>query len=171
MGKMITVFGVIAGLVIIGINTLSLELGFGYQWLGFLVMFIAFSSIFVAIKQYRDQVQGGVIRFATALTIGLGITVVASVVYVAVWEAYCWITDYAYIDSYTRALVESEQAAGLTGAELEAYIAETEKFKAEYANPLIRLPMTFIEIFPIGLLVSVISAAVLSNSNTLAAAK
>jgi len=31
----------------------------------------------------------------------------------------------------------------------------------QYANPLFRLPMTFAEIFPVGVLVSLISALVL----------
>jgi hypothetical protein len=33
----------------------------------------------------------------------------------------------------------------------------------QYADPLYRLPMTFIEIFPIGVLVSLIAAALLRN--------
>ncbi len=44
-----------------------------------------------------------------------------------------------------------------------------ETFKAQYANPLFRLPMTFIEIFPVGVLVSLISAAILRNPRVLPA--
>jgi hypothetical protein len=38
-----------------------------------------------------------------------------------------------------------------------------------YGNPLYRIPITFIEMFPVGLLVSLISAAVLRNSRILRA--
>jgi hypothetical protein len=38
-----------------------------------------------------------------------------------------------------------------------------------YRNPLIRMPMTFLEIFPVGLLISLISAAVLKNPRVLPA--
>jgi|GEM_PF-7094360 len=36
--------------------------------------------------------------------------------------------------------------------------------KESYANPLLRVSITFLEIFPVGLLVSLIAAAVLRNS-------
>lgn len=170
MSKLIIVYGLIAGLVIIGINTLSIELGYGYVWLGFLVMFIAFSTIFVAVKQYRDQTLGGVIKFWQALMLGLGITLVASVVYVAVWELYQYFTGNGYIESYFNSLIEAEQASGVEGAELDAFVAEMETFKTQYANPFFRLPATMMEIFPIGLLVSLVAALVLKNSKTLAAA-
>jgi len=44
-----------------------------------------------------------------------------------------------------------------------------ERFKTMYANPAYRLPMTFVEIFPVGVLVSLMSAAVLRNSRVLPA--
>lgn len=169
MKKLVLVYGVISGLVIIVINTLSFELGIGHVWLGFLVMFIAFSSIFVAVKQYRDETLGGVIRFSTGFFVGLGITVVASLVYVLVWELYLALTDYTFIDAYIASIIESRQTAGASQAELAATIAETETFRQQYSNPLFRLPMTFVEIFPVGVLISLISAFILRDSKTLAA--
>ena len=154
MKRSILIYGAISGFIIIVTNTISLEIGHGDVWLGFLVMFIAFSMIFVAIKQHRDATLGGVISFATALSMGLGISAVAGVVYVAVWELYLAVTGYEFIDAYARTIAE----AGKLGSESEA-----EQFKAQYSNPLFRLPMTFLEVFPVGLLVSLFSAAVLRN--------
>lgn len=168
MKKLILVYGVISGLVIITTNTLGLELGIGHEWLGFLVMFIAFSTIFVAVKQYRDETLGGVIRFNTGFLVGLGITVVASLVYVLVWELYLALTDFAFVNDYIHSLVESQQSGGLLQAEMAATIAEAEKIRQQYANPLFRLPMTFIEVFPIGVLISLVSALILRDSKTLA---
>ncbi len=169
MKKLVLVYGVISGLVIIVINTLSLELGIGQAWLGFLVMFIAFSAIFVAVKQCRDETLGGVIRFGTGFLVGLGITVIASLVYVLVWELYLALTDYAFIDAYIDSIVESRQSGGASQAELAATIAETETIRQQYTNPLFRLPMTFVEVFPVGVLISLISAFILRDSKTLAA--
>jgi uncharacterized membrane protein len=169
MKKLILVYGAISGLVIIVINTLSIELGIAHVWLGFLVMFIAFSSIFVAVKQYRDDTLGGVIRFGTGFLVGLGITVIASLVYVLVWELYLAMTDYAFIDTYIASIIEGRQATGASEAELAATIADTETIRQQYANPLFRLPMTFVEVFPIGVLISLISAFILRESKTLAA--
>jgi len=169
MKKLILVYGAISGLVIIVINTLSLELGIAHVWLGFLVMFIAFSSIFFAVKQYRDDTLGGVIHFGTGFLVGLGITVIASLVYVLVWELYLAMTDYAFIDAYIASIIEGRQAAGASEAELAATIADTETIRQQYANPLLRLPMTFVEVFPVGVLISLISAVILRESQTLAA--
>jgi hypothetical protein len=47
--------------------------------------------------------------------------------------------------------------------------AEMDAFRVQYANPLFRLPMTFAEIFPVGVLVSLISAAILRNPRVLPA--
>jgi len=169
MKRIALVYGGIAGLVIIVVNTLSFELGIGHAWLGFLVMFIAFSLIFVAIKQYRDETLGGVMRFGTGFRIGLGISLVAGLVYVLVWELYLVMTDYAFIDVYIESLVESRRAGGATPAEIATTIAETDTLRQQYANPLFRLPMTFVEIFPVGVLISLVAALVLRDSNTLAA--
>ncbi|MEM7360601.1 MAG: DUF4199 domain-containing protein [Pseudomonadota bacterium] len=161
MKRTMLVYGVISGLIIIIINTASYELGHGHVWLGFLVMFIAFSAIFVGVKQYRDEALGGVITFSSALMVGLGITVVASLIYVAVWEVYLSMTQYEFIDSYSSAMVEAKRQAGATATEILALEQEMAEFAVQYQNPLVRLPMTFIEIFPAGVLVSLVSALVL----------
>jgi hypothetical protein len=170
MQKLILVYGVIAGLVIIGIATLSIELGISSMWFGYLVMFIAFSVIFVAVRKYRDESLGGVIRFGTGFGLGLGITLVASVIYVLVWELYLVSTDYTFMDTYITSIVESKKAAGVSQEELAATIAEMDSMREMYANPLFRLPMTFVEIFPVGLLISLVAAFVLRNIRTAAAA-
>jgi hypothetical protein len=43
--------------------------------------------------------------------------------------------------------------------------------RAEYANPLYRLPMTFLEIFPVGFIVALVSAALIRSSKFLPAAR
>lgn len=169
MKKPILIYGAIAGFLIITINTLSFEMGIGEEWLGYLVMFIAFGAIFVAVKQYRDDTLGGVIRFRAGFLLGLGITLVASLVYVLVWEIYLAATGHAFFDTYIATLLESQRAAGATDAKLAATIAEMETMREQYANPLFRLPVTFVEIFPVGLLVSLVAAFVLKNSKALPA--
>ncbi len=175
MGRIILVYGVIAGAIVIGSIVLGLAIAgeggthHSQEWLGYLVMLIALSMIFVGIKRYRDRYLGGVIRFGTATLVGLGIAAVAGVIYVAVWEAYLAMTDYAFIERYTEGVIAAREAEGLSGAELRTLIEEMETMRRQYANPLFRLPMTFLEIFPVGLLITLISAAVLRNSKTLPA--
>jgi hypothetical protein len=172
----ILVYGVISGVIIIGSAIWGAELAgasgesiVALEYLGYLIMLIALSVVFIGIKTYRDQELGGVITFGTATLVGLGISVVASVVYVAAWEIYLARTDYAFIDDYIAATLANEQAAGVTGTELEAMIGSMEVLRQQYAQPLYRLGMTFLEIFPIGLLITLVSAAILRKSEILPA--
>lgn len=174
MKKIVLVYGAISGLIAIGgIITGSVisdgQGGFSSAWFGYLIMIVALSLIFVGIKRYRDLECGGVIKFGQAFLLGLGIAAVAGVAYVVVWEIYLAATDYTFIDSYTAGIIEGKKGEGVTGAELRKEIQSMEEMKEMYANPLFRLPMTFTEIFPVGLLIALISAAILRNPRVLPA--
>jgi len=139
--------------------------------LGYTIMLIALSAEFLAIKQYRDLELGGVIGFWRALGLGLGVSIVAGIFYVVAWEA---AVAYAHLDfaaAYARATIAHAQARGVSGAALARLVAEMDQFKASYANPLYRFGMTFAEIFPVGVLVSLVSAGLLSQSRFLPARK
>jgi len=174
MIRTILTYGLISGLVIIVsvVGTLWASGGdppHSNALVGYLIMLVALSSILVAIKQYRDQTLGGVIRFRTALALGLGIAIVASLAYVAVWEVYLAVTDYRFMDQYIEATLAAKRAAGVTGAAYEKLAADMETMRRQYASLLIRLPMTFLEIFPVGLLITLVSAALLKNPRFLPA--
>jgi len=172
MKRIIFIYGFIAGLVVICSLLLGLALSSGEapgRAGSYLIMLIALSMIFVGIKRYRDQHLGGVIRFGTATLLGLGIAAVAGVVYVVVWEIYLAMTDYAFIDQYVQGVIAGKEAAGVSGPELEAVVESMENMQRQYSNPLFRLPMTFLEIFPVGLLITLVSAAILRNSKALPA--
>lgn len=173
MTKHITIYGVIIGAVVIGSAIFSLSISgddthfAGLEWLGYLIMFVALSMIFIAVKRYRDQELGGVINFKTALLLGLGISGVAGVVYVAAWEVNLMATDYAFAGEYADSIIESEKAEGISDEDLEKLTADMDKFVEDYKNPAFRVPMTFLEIFPVGLVISLISAAILRNRKIL----
>src|SRR6185503_13474325 len=161
MFRMIIVYGIIAGLIVgvpMSISTANAHIGGVLGMVvGYLTMLVALSTVFVAIKRRRDRDQGGVIRFWSAFGLGLGISFVASVIYFAAWEA---TTAYIHLDFgtvYANSVIAQQKAAGVTGEALQKVIDQMEQFKVQYANPLYRLPMTFIEIFPVGVLVSLIS--------------
>ena len=177
MKKIIITYGLIVGAIIAISVSLTLALGAdsehlaGLEWLGYAIMIIAFSVIFVAIKGHRDRELGGVINFGTAFGVGIGITVVASLIYVVAWEINLSVTNYAFMEQYTASLVEVKEASGASEKELAEYRAEMDLMTERYRNPLFRLPITFLEIFPVGLLITLVSAAVLRNSRVLPAAR
>ncbi len=170
MTKIVLTYGIISGVVVIGSMLFGLSMGVddssvvNLEYIGYLIMLVALAAIAVGIKKYRDEELGGVITFGTATMVGLGIAAVAGVMYVVVWEIYLAMTDHAFIGDYVAASIESKKAAGLSGAELNAYVADMEEMEVNYANPLYRLPLTFLEIFPVGLLITLVSAAVLRKS-------
>ena len=172
MNKIILVYGSITGATIIGSMILGIMAAnsggnsfFASETIGYSIMLIGFSMIFVATKKYRDQELGGVINFKTALKVGLGISLVAGVVYVLAWEVNLYINDYAFIDDYTNSIIDSTRESGATQQELNETIQKMEEMKEQYGNPLYRLPITFTEIFPVGLLLSLISAGLFRNPN------
>lgn len=134
---------------------------------GYLIMVVALSLIFLGVKRYRDVEKGGVVKFLPAFLAGLAIAVVASLLYVAVWEAFLALTNYAFMREYTAHLIEVERAAAPAGPALDAEIAKLREMEAMYANPVFRVPITFLEIFPVGLVIALISAALLRNPKVL----
>ena len=174
MLRLIIRYGVIGGLVV-GVPLSVIVIAFGDQgssswgWVvGYLTMLIGLSTIFIAIKRHRDTTLGGVIRFWPALGIGLAISFIAGIFYVLSWELALDITHLDFAGKYAQAMIDAAKAKGLTGDALAKAVADAEQFKTMYANPLYRLPETFAEIFPVGVLVSLISAGLLRNSRFLA---
>ena len=163
--------GLLVGLPLFGM-TVALNghppLAYGVA-LGYLIMLVALSTIFAAIKRRRDRDLGGVIRFWPAFGMGLGIALVAGICYVIAWEAALAVTHIDFAGGYAKALIAQQQARGVTGAEMSRFVAEMEQFKANYAKPLYRMTITFTEIFPVGVLVSLVSAGLLRNSRFLPA--
>jgi hypothetical protein len=174
MLRNILVYGVIAGLVV-GISLSVVVIGFSGSHqsngmvIGYTIMLVGLSTIFVAVKRYRDIDLGGVIGFWKALGLGLGISFVAGILYVAAWDTACAIAGLDFANSYAAAMIAQKKAAGASGAALARFIAEMDEFKVQYANPFFRWPMTFAEIFPVGVLVSFVTAGLLSNSRFLPA--
>jgi hypothetical protein len=175
MYRKILSYGLIAG-VIASIPYLALIVGFDSKMLekygyliGYTTMLIALSAVFVAVKRRRDNDLGGVISFLQALLMGLGISFVASVIYALSWEL---VQAFAHMDfarDYANGQIEHARMKGIHGAALEKVISDMNAWKAEYANPLYRLTETFTEIFPVGVLVSLISAGLLRNRRFLPA--
>ena len=126
-----------------------------------------------------DELRRRPVLYAGAplLAYALGVTVhqVSSelfwrvLAYVAVWEAYLAMTHYSFMGQYIEAALAAKRAAGVTGAAYAKAAAQMEVMRVQYANPLFRMPMTFIEIFPVGLLIAIVSAVLLRNPKFLPA--
>lgn len=169
MKKTVLIYGLIAGTLISTFMAISMLRASSdiscladssSMIVGFLAMFIAFAFIFVAVKQYRDKQNGGTISFGKAFRIGLFIALIASTMYVITWGA---LYNYAFPDfmeHYTEFMMKDAKAS-LSGIELDKKVAELNEYKEMYKSPIGFTLMTYVEILPVGLLVSLIAALVL----------
>jgi len=169
-------YGLLSGLVIIATMLNGIVLGgqdsiFSSMWFGYLVMLVALTFIFVGVKRYRDVERGGMIKFVPALAMGLGIAAVAALAYIVVWEVYLALTDDRFMDDYVAGILRAREAEGASAPAIAAEAASLEAMRVSYRNPLFRVPMTFLEIFPVGLLVALFSALLLRNPRLLPATR
>jgi hypothetical protein len=174
--KYAATYGLLSGLVIISVMLTGLVLSdqqgiFSSEWFGYLVMLVALTFIFVGVKRYRDIERGGVIRFGPAFAMGLAIAGFAALAYVIVWEAYLASTGYVFMDEYVDRIARAREAEGVSGAALAKEMAGLEQMREQYRNPLFRIGWTFLEIFPVGLIVALVSAALLRNPRLLPATR
>lgn len=131
--------------------------------IGFASMFVAFSLIFVAIKSYRDKQAGGVVSFGNAFKIGALMSLITSSIYVIVWlvALYNFFPDFA--QHYADMQIEDMRLAGESIEKINLQIAENEKMVEAYKNPIVVILYTYMEILPIGLLFSLLAAAILKK--------
>jgi hypothetical protein len=171
--KYALIYGGISGAIVVTIISATIALDLPSHatsmWVGYLVMLAALSLIFVGVKRYRDVECGGVIRFGRAFGLGLGTAAVAALIYVIGWEIYLAVSRGDFIAEYSAGIIEGLRSQGAGRAELDAKAAEMRDLAESYRNPLFRMPLTFVEIFPVGLLVALVSAALLRNPKFLPA--
>jgi ABC-type multidrug transport system permease subunit len=170
MKKVVLTYGFIAGAVVSAFMAVSMisqadhleNMGAGAMIIGYLGMLISFTFIFVAVKNYRDKQNGGRVSFGKAFSIGLLISLIASIMYVITWF---FVYNYHmpnFMEGYSAKMI-TEAKATLSGAALDAEIKEINWFKDVYATPAGFILFTLVEILPVGLLVSLIVALVLKR--------
>jgi len=166
MKKTVLTFGLISGVVssLLMLATVPFidRIGFDHGLIvGYTAIVLSFLLVFFGIRSYRDNVGGGAISLGRGLAVGLLITLISSAFYVATWEViyFKFMPDFA--DKFTAHSIAQARARGATPEELAAKEQQGREFKAMYDKPLYNIAMTFMEPAPIGLLVTVVSAAVL----------
>jgi hypothetical protein len=164
--KTVITFGLISGVIssvlMLGSTSLVDRVGFdkGYI-LGYTAIVLSFLLVFFGIRSYRDNVAEGHITFGKAFAVGICITLISCVFYVVTWEFLYKTMFPDFMDKYSTYVISKAQASGLSAQALQAKIDEMQQMKVMYANPLYNALFTFIEPFPVGLGITLISAAVL----------
>ncbi len=128
---------------------------------GYATMIISLSMIFFGVKSYRDNILEGGITFGKAFQVGLYIALIAAAIYVIAWMLYSSFAATDFMDQYYQYAMEQLQNSGATQEEIDKQVANMERYKEMYKNPFFKMGITFMEIFPVGLIVALITAFVL----------
>ena len=167
MKKTILTFGLISGILasVLMFGTLRFlsDLNHGEKALviGYANIVLAFLLVYFGIRSYRDNLAGGVITFGRAFTIGICITLISCVFYVVSWEIIYFNFIPHFMDSYWAAQIQKVQSSPGTAEAIQAKVAAIRQSQQSYQNPLVNSLYTFIEPFPVGLLITLVSAAIL----------
>lgn len=168
MRKIVLTFGLIAGAILSVMMLLTLpfqdQIGFDKgAIIGYTTMVLAFLMVFVGVKSYRDNVAGGSVTFGRAFSVGLLITAVAGVCYVATWQVVYYKFAPDFLDKYAAYAVEQARKSGATDAKIAEKAKQMAEFKELYKNPLANIAITFLEPLPVGVPFALIAAGVLSR--------
>lgn len=168
MKKTVLTFGVLSGVVSAAMMAATVpfidQIGFDRGvFVGYTAIVISFLFVYFGIRSYRDNVLGGEITFGQGFQAGILITLISCAFYVAMWLIvyYNFMPDFG--EKYAAYLVESVRAEGGSQAEIDDMIQQGEQAKQMLANPLINAAVTFTEPFPVGLIMTVISSAMLKK--------
>ncbi len=170
MTRTVLTFGLIAGLIISvlmgGSLLLADKIGTGHSMaLGYTIMVASFLLIYFGIRSYRDNSLAGQISFGRAFACGFLIALITTVCYVAMWEVLYFNFMPHFMDSYFAAQIHKVQSAGLDPATTTARVAAIQRSHQLYQNPLVNMAYTFLEPLPVGLIITLVSAALLRRKN------
>lgn len=166
MKKTVLTFGLISGVLsaLMMATTMPLMDKIGSDRgfiIGYTAIVLAFLLVFFGIRSYRENVGGGAISFGRGLAVGILITLISTAFYVATWEVLYFKVMPDFGDKFAGYMVEQARASGGSPEAIAAKEREAREFKVMYDRPLINMAYTFIEPFPVGVLITLVSAAVL----------
>lgn len=173
MKKTVITFGLLSGVLsaVLMFANMSFVDRIGFDRgvvVGYTVIVISFLFVYFGIRSYRDNVLGGQITFGKGFQAGILITLISCVIYVGSWLVTSRLFFPDFPEKYAASLVEDKRASGASQAEIDNVMKQGEEMKQMLANPFMNAALTFTEPFPVGLLITLISAAVLRKKDAAA---
>jgi hypothetical protein len=177
MRKVTLTFGLLAGVIVSIFMVITMKMCVNgvitfdnSDFIGYGGMVIALSMIFFGIKSYRDNYLNGAIKFGKGLQVGMLIALVAALIYAVAGETYYQIDpeiNLTIMDKYADYHINKLRENGAPPDKIAQKVEEMAGMKEMYKNPLLRFGMTLAIILPVGIVVTLISAAVLRKKEIL----
>jgi hypothetical protein len=173
MKKTVLTFGLISGALSATMMLATMpfihRIGFDKGLIvGYTAIVLSFLLVFFGIRSYRDNVGNGSITFGRAFAVGILITLISCVFYVVTWEIIYFKLMPDFGETFTNYAVEQVRASGGSQQMIDAKVQEMKALVETLNNPLMNAAYTFIEPFPVGLLLTLISAAILRRRPSVA---
>ncbi len=168
MQKIVLRFGLASGAILVLMSAVMMPLcmngviDFDHnEIIGYSSMVLSFLLVFFGVRSYRDNVGGGAISFGKAFQVGLLISLVTCAMYVVAWEIVYFKFFPNFLDVYSAHVLAKLHSAGASEAAIREKTAEMADLAKHYGNPLFNSAITFMEVFPVGLIMTLVSAAIL----------
>ncbi|MBC7896029.1 MAG: DUF4199 domain-containing protein [Cytophagaceae bacterium] len=169
MKKTVWTFGLISGAILSAMMLLTIPFGAQIGWdrmeiVGYTTMVLASILVFVGVRSYRDNVAGGTVTFGRAAAVGALIVAISSVCYTVTWQAiYFGGIAPEFQEVFHAQMIDRAKEKGGTPEAIEERIAEANRFVEQYRNPAFNAALTFLEPLPVGLVVALVAAGIVSR--------
>ena len=168
MRKIVLRFGLASGAILILVSAVMMPLCMKgvinlehNEILGYTAMVLSFLMVFFGIRSYRETVAGGAIGFGKAFQVGILICLVTCSMYVIGWEIAYFNFFPDFFQQYSASVLAKMHARGASEADIQKTAAQMAEMGKHYHNLFYNSAITFMEVFPVGLIVTLVSAAIL----------
>src|ERR1041385_3963321 len=175
MKKTVLVFGFISGALMaifmagtmLYVRNVNFDRG---MILGYAGMVLAFLLVFFGIRSYRENIGGGQISFGRAFAVGILIMLISSACYVVAWEVvyFNFMHDsmHEFIEKYGAHEIDKVRKSGASEQEIQAKQQQMKWMRDHYDNVFFNAALPLLEPLPPGLIMTLISAAILIKKKT-----
>lgn len=170
MKKIVLLYGSVAGVIMGAMffitaplwdnGTITMDNG---MWIGYTTMVVALSLVFLGIKTYRDRHQNGTITFGRAFLVGILIATLASIIYALSWETAINTVSKGFATEMQTHYLNDLKAKNASQEEIDRTLAMMEN----YNNPFYRFLFSLMEVYWVGVVITLISAALLRRREVL----
>ena len=166
MKKTVLTYGLLSGGLSAALMLVTMKIAdrIGFErggYIGYALQILLALLIFFGVRSYRQNVGGGRLTFGRGFAVGILIALISAACYVATWEVmyFKFMPDFA--DKYAAYTVEKAKAAGESPEQIAKKEQQAKEFKVMYNKPLVNIAITLMEVLPLGLCATVVSAGVL----------
>ena len=129
--------------------------------IGYTGILLCLVLVFFGIRAYREQVGEGRLTFSQGFQVGILISIISSLCYVLAWQVVSnWLMP-DFMEKFMTSTVAKLKDSGASAELIAQKTAEMQHYREMYKNPLVSMALTFLEPFPMGLFVTLVSAGLL----------